>query len=136
MTLESTRRNPSISKAWIQAVALVVLFGFLVLGLLTGRTPPSRQSSARSVSPAGQVLFTWADVTEGQQVFLRTGLMEYGSIFRHGAYLGPDFTARTSTWPAKARVRVDEKYSREEQPLSAFPLRRVFQEALQLCQRP
>ena len=29
----------------------------------------------------------------GQEVFLRNGLMEYGSIFGHGAYLGPDFTA-------------------------------------------
>ena len=28
----------------------------------------------------------------GQQVFLSNGLMEYGSIFGHGAYLGPDFT--------------------------------------------
>ncbi|HET7739175.1 MAG TPA: cbb3-type cytochrome c oxidase subunit I, partial [Mycobacterium sp.] len=28
-----------------------------------------------------------------QDVFLRNGLMEYGSIFGHGAYLGPDFTA-------------------------------------------
>ena len=29
----------------------------------------------------------------GQKVFLHHGLMEYGSIFGHGAYLGPDFTA-------------------------------------------
>src|SRR5262245_27352989 len=28
----------------------------------------------------------------GQQVFLRNGLMEYGSVFGHGAYLGPDYT--------------------------------------------
>ncbi len=26
-------------------------------------------------------------------MFLRTGLMQYGSIYGHGAYLGPDFTA-------------------------------------------
>lgn len=26
-------------------------------------------------------------------MFLRAGLVEYGSIFGHGAYLGPDFTA-------------------------------------------
>jgi nitric oxide reductase subunit B len=33
------------------------------------------------------------DILAGQQVFLKNGLMEYGSIFGHGAYLGPDFTA-------------------------------------------
>jgi nitric oxide reductase large subunit len=29
----------------------------------------------------------------GQGTFLRNGLMEYGSIFGHGVYLGPDYTA-------------------------------------------
>jgi len=47
---------------------------------------------ARVVDPAGRTLFTKADVSAGQKVFLRNGLMEYGSIFGHGAYLGPDFT--------------------------------------------
>jgi nitric oxide reductase subunit B len=28
----------------------------------------------------------------GQEIFLGNGLMKYGSIFGHGAYLGPDFT--------------------------------------------
>jgi hypothetical protein len=28
-----------------------------------------------------------------QEVFLRTGLMEYGSICGHGAYIGPEFTS-------------------------------------------
>ena len=41
----------------------------------------------------GQLLFTGEDVSAGQEVFLKNGLMEYGSIFGHGAYLGPDFTA-------------------------------------------
>jgi nitric oxide reductase subunit B len=31
-------------------------------------------------------------VTAGQEAFLKNGLMEYGSIFGHGAYLGPDYT--------------------------------------------
>jgi nitric oxide reductase subunit B len=94
MTTGITRRELLISKGWIQAVALVVLLGFAVLGLLAYRTytaePPI---AARTVSPDGKVLFTRADVSAGQQVFLQAGLMEYGSIFGHGAYLGPDFTA-------------------------------------------
>ena len=44
------------------------------------------------VEPGGQTLFT-RDIMDGQETFLREGLMEYGSIFGHGAYLGPDFTA-------------------------------------------
>jgi nitric oxide reductase subunit B len=30
-------------------------------------------------------VFTGADVRAGQEAFLRNGLMEYGSIFGHGA---------------------------------------------------
>ena len=90
----SERRELLVSKAWVQAVALVVLFGFFVLGLLAYRTymakPPTPQ---RVVDPRGTTLYTAADIHEGQQVFLHNGLMEYGSVFGHGAYLGPDFTA-------------------------------------------
>src|SRR5215208_6555228 len=91
---ESERRGLLIGKGWVQAVVLVVLFGFFVLGLLAYRTyqakPPTPQ---RVVDPSGKVLYTAADIAKGQQVFLHNGLMEYGSVFGHGAYLGPDFTA-------------------------------------------
>jgi hypothetical protein len=83
-----------VSKGWIQAVALVVLFGFLVMGLLAYRTyqaePPI---PVRVVDERGGVVFTGDDVRSGQHVLLRNGLMQYGSIFGHGAYLGPDWTA-------------------------------------------
>jgi len=88
------RREFLISKGWIQAVALVILFGFFVLGLLAYRTymesPPVPE---RVVSEDGEVIFTGEDVSKGQQHFLENGLMEYGSVFGHGAYLGPDYTA-------------------------------------------
>ena len=88
------RREFLISKGWLQAVALVVLLGFFVLGLLAYRTyqaqPPIPE---RVVDGQGNVLFTGEDVSQGQQVFLNNGLMEYGSVFGHGAYLGPDYTA-------------------------------------------
>jgi nitric oxide reductase subunit B len=94
-TVEPPRRREFlIGKGWIQAVVLVVLFGFFVLGLLAYRTymahPPV---PARVVDQTGSVLFTGADIRAGQQVFLHNGLMEYGSAFGHGAYLGPDYTA-------------------------------------------
>jgi nitric oxide reductase subunit B len=89
----STKRGLLVSKGWIQGVVIVVLCGFFILGMLAYRTytdqPPI---PSQVVDPSGQVLFTGADVTTGQEVFLRNGLMEYGSIFGHGAYLGPDFT--------------------------------------------
>ncbi|HEY1277853.1 MAG TPA: cbb3-type cytochrome c oxidase subunit I [Thermoleophilaceae bacterium] len=93
--MDHTDRRPLlISKGWVQAVILVVLFGFFVLGLLAYRTyqakPPIPE---RAVDPSGKVVYTEGDVERGQKVFLNNGLMEYGSVFGHGAYLGPDYTA-------------------------------------------
>lgn len=91
---EPGKRPLLVGRGWLQTVVIVFLFGFFVLGLLAYRTytgePPV---PARALDPSGTLLFTSWDVKEGQQVFLRNGLMEYGSIFGHGAYLGPDFTA-------------------------------------------
>jgi nitric oxide reductase subunit B len=90
----SERRALLVSRTWIQVVALVMLFGFFVLGLLAYRTyqakPPIPE---RVVDSQGTVLYTERDVERGQEVFLNNGLMEYGSVFGHGAYLGPDYTA-------------------------------------------
>ncbi len=94
MTVGTERRELLVSKGWVQAVALVVLCGFCVLGLLAYRAysgePPIPE---KVVGPGGKVVFTSEDVKSGQEIFLRNGLMEYGSIFGHGAYLGPDYTA-------------------------------------------
>src|SRR5512140_1810300 len=69
-------------------------FGFGLLTLVTVVTytnaPPI---PARVTDVAGKTLFTREDVEHGQEVFLRYGLMEHGSLWGHGAYLGPDYSA-------------------------------------------
>jgi nitric oxide reductase subunit B len=85
---------PLVSRVWVQVTALVLLCGFAVLGLLGywaySADPPI---AAQARTAAGRVVYTGEDVRDGQKLFLSNGLMEYGSIFGHGAYLGPDFTA-------------------------------------------
>jgi nitric oxide reductase subunit B len=67
--------------------------GFATLAYLAARTygdaPPI---PARVVDPLGVTLFTGKDIIAGQQVFLSHGLMENGTIWGHGAYLGRDFS--------------------------------------------
>ena len=88
------RRALLVSKGWVQAVVLVVLTGFFILGLLAYRTYQAQPPVPRTVvDPQGRVVYTGEDISKGQQVFLHNGLMEYGSAFGHGAYLGPDYTA-------------------------------------------
>jgi nitric oxide reductase subunit B len=102
------RRNLIVSGGWIQAAILVILVGFTILLYLAYRVgvdaPPI---PARITDPNGRLLFTGPDILAGQQVFLSNGLMEYGSIFGHGAYLGPDFTA---DYLRKAATRVRDQY--------------------------
>src|SRR5579884_3021313 len=91
---QPVRRELLVSRGWLQAVALVVLFGFFVMGLLAYRTYTGEAPiPGRVLAPDNTVLFTRQDILNGQQIFLKNGLMEYGSVFGHGAYLGPDYTA-------------------------------------------
>jgi len=84
----------SLSPWWRQAVILVLVLGFSVLIWQAARTytdaPPIPD---RVVSVSGETVFTGDDILAGQQVFLKYGLMENGTIWGHGAYLGPDFSA-------------------------------------------
>ena len=102
------RRELLVSKGWVQASIVVFLLGFFVLGLLAYRTYSADPPIAdRIVDPEGQTLFTGEDVSEGQKVFLNNGLMEYGSVFGHGAYLGPDYTA---DYLHRAALSVEEQH--------------------------
>ncbi len=93
--MESAQKPMVISRLWFQATALTFLAGFCVLGYLAyriyGDSPPIPE---KVVTAEGKELFTAADIMSGQHVFQKYGLMQYGTIFGHGAYLGPDFTAQ------------------------------------------
>lgn len=83
-----------LSPWWKHSVILTVVAGFSVLIWLAAKSyqdaPPIPE---RVLSPSGETIFTAQDVLQGQQVFLKYGLMENGTIWGHGAYLGPDFSA-------------------------------------------
>jgi nitric oxide reductase subunit B len=64
------------------------------------------------VDPAGRTLFTARDIQDGQDLFRKRGLMDYGSVLGHGAYLGPDYTAETLHWMTEAmRTRKAADYA-------------------------
>src|SRR5271167_948992 len=84
----------TLSPWWRRSAIVTILVCFCVLAWLAKLTysgPPLIPE--RVVGPDGAVLFSNAEITAGQQVFLRYGLMENGTIWGHGAYLGPDFSA-------------------------------------------
>ncbi len=83
-----------LSPWWRRSTVIAIVVAFTILSWLSARTyteaPPIPE---RVVGPDGNLLFTGSDVLEGQGVFLRHGLMENGTLWGHGGYLGPDFSA-------------------------------------------
>lgn len=86
--------NGSLSPWWRNAVVLVMIVGFSILiGVTVSAYRDAPPIPEQVVGPSGQVVFTGEDVRSGQQIFLKNGLMENGSVLGHGGYLGPDFSA-------------------------------------------
>ena len=83
-----------LSPWWRNSAILVLVLGFAVLIWVATKSytnaPPIPEKVGDS---AGGVIFTGEDILAGQQIFLKYGLMENGTIWGHGAYLGPDFSA-------------------------------------------
>lgn len=85
-----------LSVWWLRSVLIVMVLGFALLLGITGlsykNAPPIPEGV---VDPGGVRIFSGDDIREGQAVFLKYGLMNNGSIWGHGGYLGPDFSAIT-----------------------------------------
>lgn len=89
------RTRMVISRLWLQVAVVTFLVGFTILGLLAASVARSAPPIPRQVvDERGRPLFTANDIMAGQHLFQRYGLMQFGTVFGHGAYLGPDFGAR------------------------------------------
>ena len=82
-----------MKKLWI-AFALVLVVSFAVLGWIGTRiyeeAPPIVN---KVVTTDGQVVIDAGEIQAGQNVWQSLGGMEVGSIWGHGSYVAPDWTA-------------------------------------------
>lgn len=80
-------------KLWI-ALGIVMLISFAVLGGVgykaINTAPPI---PSKVVTADGQLLFTGETIRNGQNVWQSTGGQEIGTIWGHGAYVAPDWSA-------------------------------------------
>jgi nitric oxide reductase subunit B len=89
-TYQTTFSN---KRLWIiLSVGMIVMFGIL---LLLGReiyqqAPPVPQVVK---SASGETLYTLDDIETGQSIWQSIGGMQQGSIWGHGSYLAPDWSA-------------------------------------------
>lgn len=99
--MNSTRR------LWT-GLALLLLVSFTVLlwvgGEIHREMPPV---PAAVVSADGRTLYTRADIEKGRQVWQSIGGQQLGSIWGHGAYVAPDWTADWLHREAMAWLDID-----------------------------
>ena len=101
----------SYRKLWI-AFALVIVGSFAVLGYF-GReiyraAPPVPE---RVVTTDGRVLWTGAEIKDGQNVWQSTGGQELGTVWGHGSYVAPDWSA---DWLHREAVSMLDRWATEE----------------------
>ena len=100
-----------MKKLWI-AFALVMVVSFAILGWIGKRiyeeAPPLVN---QVVTTAGKVVIDVGEIEAGQNVWQTMGGMEVGSIWGHGSYVAPDWTA---DWLHREAVFILDRWAKDE----------------------
>jgi nitric oxide reductase subunit B len=108
---EELVRAGSVRRLWI-ALGLVMAISFAVLGyggvVIHQQAPPL---PAQVLDAHGRVIFTRDDLQDGQNVWQSMGGQEVGTVWGHGGYVAPDWSAdwlhREATFMLDARARAE-----------------------------
>lgn len=97
-----------MKKLWI-GFTLVLFVSFLILGWIGTRIyedlPPIPD---KVVTSAGQVVIDSGEIAAGQNIWQSLGGMEVGSIWGHGSYVAPDWTA---DWLHRESIFILDRWS-------------------------
>jgi len=113
-------------KLWLCLGALLVVsFGVLLWagGEIFRAAPPIPE---KVLAEDGTVVFTKADIEEGRQVWQSTGGMQLGSIWGHGAYVAPDWSA---DWLHRESVELLNLWARADDGMATYAALPVEQQA-------
>jgi nitric oxide reductase subunit B len=101
----------STRKLWIGlATLLIISFAILLAmgGEIHRKAPPMPE---QVVGESGEIIFTRADIEQGRIVWQSIGGMQLGSIWGHGSYVAPDWSA---DWLHREAVALADIWSRRE----------------------
>ncbi len=97
-------------KHWWKIFVLIFAVSVTVVGYVGYKTYEFAPPMVDFVDQDGKVVLPGEDIVAGQQVFLRRGLMAYGSYLGDGGMRGPDFTAEALNLTARW---MNEYYDKE-----------------------
>lgn len=124
---------PSYRPLWIGLTAVIVL-SFIVLGYygfeIFRQMPPipDRVVVQGESSAQEEPIFTGEDIRNGQNVWQSMGGHQVGSVWGHGAYVAPDWSA---DWLHREAVFILDRWSQEEHETTYDRLDLEIQAALQ-----
>lgn len=82
-----------MKKYWI-SFSLVIIISFTVLSWVGARIYQQKPPVPNKIiTKNGSLVYTKQDIQEGQNIWQEMGGMECGSIWGHGSYVAPDWTA-------------------------------------------
>jgi len=91
--METYRTTFTVKRLWIiLAVSMAIMFSILLFfgQKIYQQAPPIPD---RIETEQGKLLFSGDDILRGQNVWQALGGMQQGSIWGHGSYLAPDWSA-------------------------------------------
>ncbi|MBD2653365.1 nitric-oxide reductase large subunit [Synechocystis sp. FACHB-383] len=91
MTLARNRSRSFNLPVWLVLVCVITFSVLLGAGAAISKYAPPHPSLVQS--PQQKTIFTAADVENGQVTYLGRGGQHVGSVWGHGSYLAPDWTA-------------------------------------------
>lgn len=135
--MNPVRRHHRRARALWLVLAAVVATSFAVLGYygwqIYQKAPPI---PARVVTDSGEVLFTKDDIQDGQNVWQSMGGQQVGSIWGHGGYIAPDWSA---DWLHRESLALLEAMAKKDGAASydalGAPEKAALRERLQMALR-
>lgn len=81
------------TRNWWQPLTFILVISVAGVGLIGYQTYVDAPPMTGFKAPSGEIMISKTTIENGQKVFHKYALMEYGSFFGDGAQRGPDFTA-------------------------------------------
>ncbi len=119
----------STKKLWIGFIAVMVLSFSVLIYYGTEIYKQAPPIPDKVVTASGTVLFTGQDIKDGQNVWQSVGGQEIGTIWGHGAYQAPDWSA---DWLHKEAVFMLDGYAMQNDSTSFGNLDTQKQAALKI----
>ncbi|WP_019499142.1 nitric-oxide reductase large subunit [Pseudanabaena sp. PCC 6802] len=85
------RLKPFRLPVWLVTICIVTFTVLISAGAAIYKNAPPIPATV--VSPQQEIILTQADIQSGQETYLARGGQHIGSIWGHGSYLAPDWTA-------------------------------------------